>query len=165
MAMSRTIATLLVHAALLAAPAVAAAQQPAATSPVPSAGALPVVEVHRNASCGCCLKWVEHLREAGFQVNVHVSDDMQALKRRLGVPDAQRSCHTAQVGGYFVEGHVPAADVRRLLAERPAARGLAVPGMPLGSPGMETPDGTRQPYTVELVAADGTARTYAEHGR
>ena len=164
MAMSRTIAALLVHAALLATPAFAGAQ-PAATSPVPPAGALPVVEVHRNASCGCCLKWVEHLREAGFQVNVHVNDDMLALKRRLGVPDAQRSCHTAQVGGYFIEGHVPADDVRRLLSERPAARGLAVPGMPPGSPGMETPDGTRQPYTVELVAADGTARAYAEHGR
>ncbi len=124
----------------------------------------PLIEVHRSPTCGCCLKWVEHLRDSGFRVAVHDSDDMQAVKQRLGVPENQRSCHTAQVGGYFVEGHVPAADIRRLLKEKPKARGLAVPGMPLGSPGMEVPDGTKQPYAVELVSRDGSTTTYSRHG-
>ena len=89
---------------------------------------------------------------------------MGPIKQRVGVPYAKGSCHTAEVGGYFIEGHVPATDVQRLLAERPDARGLAVPGMPAGSPGMELPDGTVHPYTVELVHRDGSTTGYARHG-
>jgi hypothetical protein len=104
------------------------------------------------------------MRAKGFQVEVQDHDDLVAVKQRLGVPMAKASCHTAEVGGYFVEGHVPAEDVRRLLADKPKARGITAPGMPIGSPGMEAPDGTVQPYTVELVQADGTAVPYATHG-
>lgn len=147
--------------ALAACAPVSALAQQGPVSPVRSAS---VIDVYRSPSCGCCLLWVEHLRAEGFQVAVHDTDDMQAVKQRLGVPEGQRSCHTASVGGYFVEGHVPATDIRRLLKDRPAARGIAVPGMPLGSPGMEVPGGTVQPYTVELVGRDGTARTYSRHG-
>lgn len=129
------------------------------------APAAPQVEVYRSPTCGCCLKWVDHLRANGFQVAVRDSDDMQAVKQRLGVPEGQRSCHTARVGGYFIEGHVPAADIQRLLDDKPAARGIAVAGMPLGSPGMEMPNGNVQPYAVELVARDGKATVYARHGQ
>lgn len=125
---------------------------------------LPVVLVHKTPTCGCCGAWVEHMRAAGFQVQVEERADLEPVRQRLGVPGGKVSCHTAQVGGYFVEGHVPADDVKRLLAERPRARGLVVPGMPLGSPGMETPDGRVQPYTVERVETDGTTTAYAHHG-
>lgn len=130
-----------------------------------TAGALPVVLVHKTPTCGCCGAWVEHMRAAGFPVQVEERTDLEPVRQRLGVPYGKGSCHTAQVGGYFVEGHVPAEDVKRLLAERPRARGLVVPGMPLGSPGMETPDGRVQPYTVERVEPDGTTTAYAHHGR
>ena len=129
-----------------------------------TAAALPVVLVHKTPTCGCCGAWVEHMRGAGFQVQVEEHADLEPVRQRLGVPQGKASCHTAQVGGYFVEGHVPAADVKRLLAERPRARGLAVPGMPMGSPGMETPDGRVQPYTVERIEADGTTTAFARHG-
>lgn len=162
--MHRFILLLLVAAALAgAAPSVLAAG-PAKASPVARKALLPI-DVHRSPTCGCCMKWVEHLRDAGFQVRVHEHADMQPIKRRLGVPDSARSCHTAQVGDYFVEGHVPAADIKRLLADRPVARGIAVPGMPLGSPGMEVPDGTVQPYEVQLVGHQGATQVYARHGR
>jgi len=134
-----------------------------AASPAAAATPLPTVVMHKSPSCGCCSKWADHLRAAGFRVEVRDHDDMLAVKQRLGVPMDQASCHTAEVGGYFVEGHVPAQDIKRLLAEKPKARGIAVPGMPAGSPGMEVPDGTVQPYTVELVQADGTALAYAQH--
>ena len=127
--------------------------------------ALASVLVHKNPSCGCCDLWVEHLRNAGYQVEVRDEEDLNAVKERLGVPYGKGSCHTAEVGGYIVEGHVPAEDIKRLLAEKPDARGLVLPGMPLGSPGMEVPDGTVQPYTVELVQRDGTTVAFAEHGR
>ncbi|GAB2512930.1 DUF411 domain-containing protein [Lysobacter humi (ex Lee et al. 2017)] len=128
-----------------------------------SRGARPAVIVHRDAGCGCCLKWVDHLRKAGYTVDVRVSDDMQAIKQRLGVPAAARSCHTAEVAGYFVEGHVPVADVDRLLAERPEGRGIATPGMPIGSPGMEVPGMAAQPFSVALVDARGRMRVFATH--
>lgn len=121
--------------------------------------------VHKNPSCGCCELWVEHLRKAGYRVEVRDEEDLNAVKERLGVPYGKGSCHTAEVGGYIVEGHVPVEDIKRLLAEKPDARGLVLPGMPLGSPGMEVPDGTVQPYTVELVQRDGTTVAFAEHGR
>lgn len=137
----------------------------AADAPASPAGAaLPLVVVYKTPTCGCCGAWVSHMKSAGFPVEVHDLDNLDAVKTRVGVPFAKGSCHTAEVGGYFVEGHVPAADVKRLLVERPAAKGLTVPGMPAGSPGMEVPDGTVQPYDVELVAADGTTSVYAHHG-
>jgi hypothetical protein len=123
------------------------------------------VLVHKNPSCGCCELWVEHLRKAGYRVEVRDEEDLNAVKERLGVPYGKGSCHTAEVEGYIVEGHVPVEDIERLLAEKPDARGLVLPGMPLGSPGMEVPDGTVQPYTVELVQRDGTTVAFAAHGR
>ena len=123
----------------------------------------PLVVVHKNEYCGCCNGWVEHMRKAGFEVEVRNVANMSPVKERVGVPPGKGSCHTAEVGGYFIEGHVPAVDVKRLLAEKPDAKGLAVPGMPVGSPGMEAPDGRTQPYTVELVAKDGSTSAYAEH--
>lgn len=129
------------------------------------AAALPLVLVHKSASCGCCGAWVEHMRSAGFSVEVRDSENLDPVKIRVGVPFGKGSCHTAEVGGYFVEGHVPAADIKRLLAEKPDARGLVVPGMPAGSPGMEMPDGRIQPYLVELVGRDGTTSAFARHGQ
>ncbi len=124
---------------------------------------LPLVTVHKNASCGCCVLWVEHMQAAGFRVEVRNIDNMEPVKSRLGVPFGKGSCHTAEVGGYLVEGHVPADDIKRLLAQQPTAKGLVLPGMPMGSPGMEMPDGRTQPYTVELVHSDGSTLAFAEH--
>lgn len=114
------------------------------------AAPLPLVRVAKDPSCGCCDDWVSHIEAAGFPVRVAESGDMGGLKRRLGVPVELASCHTAQVDGYVIEGHVPAAALHRLLAERPEARGLAVPGMPAGSPGMEFPDLLPETYDVFL---------------
>lgn len=140
---------------------------PAMQGDLPSAtvdDSLPLAIVHKSPSCGCCGLWVAHLRQAGFQVDVRHEDDLNPIKERLGIPYGKGSCHTAEIGGYVVEGHVPAADIKRLLTEKPDAKGLVLPGMPLGSPGMEVPDGTVQPYTVELVKRDGSTVAYAEHG-
>lgn len=125
------------------------------------AAALPLVLVHKSPTCGCCTKWVEHLRNAGFTVQVDETDDLAPIKSRLGVPEQMASCHTAEVAGYFVEGHVPVEDIQRLLAEKPATKGLAVPGMPMGSPGMEGPH--TQPYQVMQVDAQGGTTVYAHH--
>ncbi len=120
-----------------------------------------VVEVYKSPTCGCCGQWSQHLRSGGFAVNVHEIGDIDAFRVRSGVPAAFASCHTALVDGYVVEGHVPAADIRRMLAERPKARGLAVPGMPAISPGM---DGTHGPgYEVLLFRTDGTSRVYRSY--
>ena len=119
--------------------------------------------VHKSASCGCCGAWVDHMRAAGFAVEVRNADDLTPVKERVGVPYGKGSCHTAEIGGYFIEGHVPVADVRRLIAEKPKAKGLVLPGMPTGSPGMESPDGRVEPYTVELVGRDGATTAFAEH--
>lgn len=132
------------------------------TSPVDNA--LPLVTVHKSPYCGCCEKWIEHMQAAGFKVEVVNTDDMTPVKQRVGIPPGKGSCHTAEVDGYFVEGHVPAEDVKRLLAERPEARGIAVPGMPIGSPGMESPDGRVQAYEVQLVDKQGLTRTWSTHG-
>ena len=129
-----------------------------------SANAQDLVTVYKNESCGCCKLWVRHLQDAGFTVEVHDIDNMGPTKERVGIPVAMGSCHTAEVGGYFVEGHVPAEDIKRLLREHPEAKGLTVPGMPAGSPGMEVPSGQTQPYDVFLVAKDGTTSVYAHHG-
>lgn len=136
----------------------------AAESPVSTNG-LPLALVHKSPSCGWCGLWVKHLEDSGFQVEVRNSDDVNPVKQRLGVPYGKGSCHTAEIGGYFVEGHVPAEDIKRLLAERPEAKGLVLPGMPMGSPGMESPDGTSQSYTVELVRRDGATSPFSQHRR
>lgn len=124
---------------------------------------LPPVVVYKSPSCGCCGLWVEHLRAAGFVVDVRNTDNLNPIKESAGIPAGKGSCHTAQVGDYFVEGHVPASDIKRLLHEKPDAKGLVLPGMPMGSPGMETPDGRTQPYTVELVSRDGSTSAFEEH--
>ncbi len=119
--------------------------------------------VYKDPSCGCCTKWVAHLRSAGLQPDVHDRSDMDALKDSLGVPVALRSCHTAVAGRYLIEGHVPAADMKRLLAAAPkGVVGLAVPGMPAGSPGMEVP-GQAERYDVIAFATDGTTKLFAHH--
>lgn len=123
-----------------------------------------LVVVHKTESCGCCHLWVEHLKENGFKVTVRDVVDLGGIKERVGVPYGMGSCHTARVGGYFIEGHVPAADIVRLLDERPDAKGLTVPGMPLGSPGMEVASGQTQPYDVHLVARDGSTSVFTHHG-
>lgn len=136
-----------------------------ATSSQQSGSALPVVDVHKDPNCGCCSKWVEHLRQHDFTVRVTDTNDLGAVKAAYGVPSQVESCHTALVGGYVVEGHVPAADIVRLLQERPAIAGIGVAGMPIGSPGMEVPGTKAQPY--EVVAFDKDARThvFARHGQ
>lgn len=116
----------------------------------------PTIAVSKSPSCGCCGAWVDHLRANGFAVTVRDVADVTPEKRRLGVPETLESCHTALVEGYVVEGHVPAADVKRLLHTRPAGvKGLAVPGMPVGSPGMEVGD-RKEPYKVVAWTADGS---------
>jgi hypothetical protein len=122
------------------------------------------IVVHKSETCGCCKLWVTHLEKAGFNVEVVNSDNLAAIKERVGIPYGMGSCHTAEVEGYFVEGHVPAADIQRLLRERPAAKGLTVPGMPAGSPGMEIPSGKVDPYDVLLVKKDGSTSVFAHHG-
>jgi hypothetical protein len=118
-------------------------------------------EVFKSPYCGCCGKWVEHLKQNGFEVTVHETDNMPAQRKALGMPDTYGSCHTARIGGYVVEGHVPAADLRKLLASKPKALGIAAPGMPQGSPGMETDKPA--PYDTLLVMGDGSARVFASH--
>ena len=123
-----------------------------------------VVEVAKTATCGCCSAWVEHLRSSGFTVNATdmAMGQLIRFKQQHGITAELSSCHTARIAGYTIEGHVPAADVRRLLAERPAAIGLAVPGMPLGSPGMEA-GSTREAYDVLLVKPDGSTEVFTHY--
>jgi hypothetical protein len=111
--------------------------------------AAPLVTVYKSPSCGCCEQWVRYLQQEGFEVKAIDRQDLSAIKRRLSVAPELSSCHTALVDGYVIEGHVPAAPIRRLLAERPQTRGLSVPGMPLNSPGMGTMDGALRTYTLE----------------
>lgn len=121
--------------------------------------------VYKTPTCGCCDGWVAHMREAGFAVTVNNVPDTGPVRARHGLPDALAACHTGLVGGYLIEGHVPAADVRRLLAQKPAAIGLAVPGMPMGSPGMETLRNDRDPYDTLLVLRNGASRVFARHNQ
>ncbi len=133
-----------------------------AAQPVWAAPDALIVDVYKSPTCGCCSKWVDHLKANGFTVRSHDTHDVVTHKARLGVPAGYGSCHTAQVGGYLVEGHVPAKDIKRLLKEKPRARGLAVPAMPMGSPGMET-GGRKDAYDVFLVNRDGSTKTYAHY--
>lgn len=122
------------------------------------------ITIYKSPSCGCCGAWVEHIKSAGLETVVVDEEDLTPIAKRLGVPDNMRSCHTALIDGYFIEGHVPAPDIKRLLDERPAARGIAVPGMPIGSPGMEQGD-RRDDYDTLLVDPQGGVRVYARHNR
>src|SRR5580765_6252895 len=123
----------------------------------------PTMTVQRDPGCGCCLNWVAHLQKAGFKVLVTESPVMDAVKDQKGVPKTVRSCHTGVVNGYVIEGHVPVADIQRLLKERPAVVGLAVPGMPAGSPGMEMSNGRTQPYSVLSFDKSGKTSVFASH--
>lgn len=123
------------------------------------------IAVYKDATCGCCAVWVAHLEKAGFVAMVTNADDMAALKDKQGVPVSLRSCHTGVVNGYAIEGHVPVADIQRLLTERPAIVGLAVPGMPIGSPGMEVPGMKPQAFDVIAFEKDGTRRVFASHNK
>jgi len=130
--------------------------------PTFAAARSPEVQVFKSPYCGCCGAWVDHMRAAGFAVNVTEVADTTAARKRLGVPDRFGSCHTATVEGYVLEGHVPAPEVRRLLSTRPKAVGLAVPSMPPGSPGMEA-GARKDPYQVLLVDASGGATVFASY--
>ncbi len=129
--------------------------------PVLAMAATPVINVYKSATCGCCEAWVKHLRDNGFKVEPHDVANPSDTREKMGMPDKFGSCHTAVVDGYAIEGHVPAADIKRLLASKPKAKGLAAPGMPLGSPGMEGP--RRDAYDVYLVLPDGSARVYQHY--
>ena len=136
----------------------------AALAQSPRTDKAPLLQVWKSPDCGCCGEWVQHMRDNGFVVEIFDVGNV-AARKSLGMPDKLGSCHTARVGGYVIEGHVPAADVQRLLREKPNALGLAVPGMPIGSPGMDGPEygGRRDPYDVLLVARDGTTRVFQSH--
>jgi len=130
--------------------------------PAIAANALPRVEVFKNPSCGCCGAWVDHLKAGGFDVKVTLMDDTAVTRKKLGLPDRFGSCHTAVVAGYVVEGHVPAKDIKKLLAMKPVAVGLAVPGMPVGSPGMEM-GARKDTYQVLLVDKQGRDRVFSSY--
>lgn len=148
-------------AAAKAAPAAPAAPGAAAPAAAPSADA-PLVVVYKDPSCGCCKQWVEHMRQNGFRVEAHDTSGVDGIKDGAHVPAAARSCHTGLVGGYAIEGHVPAEAVRRLLRDHPAdVAGLAVPGMVTGSPGMEGPN--PQHYEVVAFTKDGRTSVYEQH--
>jgi len=124
----------------------------------------PLVEVWKDVSCGCCHDWIAHMKANGFELRAYDGGNV-AARQRLGVPAQLGSCHTALVDGYVIEGHVPASEVQRLLRERPPAMGLVVPGMPIGSPGMDTPayGGRRDAYSVLLLGKDGNTSVYASY--
>jgi len=124
------------------------------------------VEVYKSPSCGCCGLWVKHMQDQGFKVTANnvAYSILARIKRQAGVKEEYASCHTAKIGGYVIEGHVPAEDVKRLLAEKPDAMGLVVPGMPIGSPGMEMGN-EKEAYEVLLVKKDGTTEVFARHGQ
>ena len=120
--------------------------------------------VYKSPHCGCCTEWVDHVKATGLKVVIHETELVSDIAARLNVPDEMRSCHTAEIGGYFIEGHVPAADIRKLLRERPKARGLAVPGLPIGSPGMEQ-DGRRDAFATLIVDRNGVSRVFTRHNQ
>ncbi len=150
----------------VAALALGLAASVAAGRPMPSPAAVaPLMHVYKSPTCGCCKSWVEMMQGAGFEVRVTDLDEaaLQGIKARHGVRESLQSCHTALVNGYVVEGHVPAADIHRLLREKPAVVGIAAPGMPRGSPGMEVPGGARDPYQVLTFTKAGATTVFARH--
>ena len=151
--MSRSTVIALTVATLALFGAVAAQQKPAG----------PLVEVFKTPTCGCCSQWVEHMRKNGFTVRTTDLNDLSEIKKSRGVPADVQSCHTAVVNGYVVEGHVPPADVHRMLKEKPAIAGIAVGGMPIGSPGMESPYVKAEPFNVIAFTKSGVTRVFAKH--
>lgn len=142
-----------------------AQQRPKPAAPKQTAPKPIMLAVYKTPTCGCCSKWVDHMKQNGFTVHVTDLNDLSAIKAKHGVPSNVQSCHTAIVNGYVVEGHVPAVTVKRMLKERPAAAGIAVPGMPQGSPGMEAPGNiVPPPYEVVTFDRKGETRLYAKHG-
>lgn len=125
--------------------------------------AKPKIVVYKDPGCGCCNAWVDHLRASGFDVEAHNDGSMDERKTLMGVPNALASCHTAQAGAYVIEGHVPAADIKRLLAQHPAVLGLAVPGMPMSAPGMAQPGAKKVPYDVIAFGKGGKTSVYARY--
>jgi hypothetical protein len=121
------------------------------------------ITVYKSSTCGCCTKWVDHLRANHFAPAIHDREDMDSLKDQLGVPAAMRSCHTAVADKYLIEGHVPAADIRRLLSKRPKVKGLAAPGMPAQSPGMAPEGSLPEGYDVLAFRADGTSEVFSRY--
>jgi len=121
------------------------------------------VEMYKSPTCGCCTGWAEHLRDAGFTVNEIKRDDMASIKTQIGVPEKLTSCHTALIGGYIIEGHVPAADVARLLKERPKIAGLTAPGMPMNAPGMQAKGLPPKGYTVYAFKKDGAKYVFSQY--
>jgi hypothetical protein len=121
-----------------------------------------VISAYRNPGCGCCEKWAEQLEAAGFEVNMRDDPDLASRRSATGVPDDLAGCHTAVMGDYVIEGHVPLAEIEKLITEKPAIRGIAVPGMPTGSPGMEMGE-SRDAYDVVAFAADGTRNIFAKY--
>jgi hypothetical protein len=122
------------------------------------------LNIYKSPYCGCCGAWVDHIKASDLRVVVHEMEDVTPMAKKLGVPDAMRSCHTAVIDGYFVEGHVPAPDISKLLRERPKARGIAVPGMPIGSPGMDQ-GGRRDAYATLIVDHRGASRVFVRHNQ
>jgi hypothetical protein len=155
--MGKNIVSIAVGVAAVAGFGIAAAQQKAPEG-------LPKVSVYKTSSCGCCRLWVDHLKANGFEVQAMdvSSADVRNVSKMAGLKDEDTSCHTARIGNYTVEGHVPAADIKRMLKEKPAIAGLAAPGMPMGSPGMEQ-GGVKEPYDVLAFKKDGTSTVFAKH--
>lgn len=122
----------------------------------------PTMEVWKSPTCQCCSKWAQHMRDSGFNVHIHNETALNPLKTKLGVPETLASCHTAQVSGYVIEGHVPAGEIHRFLTEKPIVRGIAVAGMPIGSPGMEMGN-QKEPYDVMTFQESGEIAIYAKH--
>ena len=131
-----------------------------AVSPLAHA-AEPVIDVYKTATCGCCTAWIDHLKANGFKVVAHNVADPGTIRAKFGIGEQYGSCHTGVVNGYAVEGHVPAGSIKKLLKEKPKASGIAVPGMPMGSPGMEGP--RKEAYKVLLVTKDGGTKTFTSH--
>lgn len=129
--------------------------------PLFAIAANPVIEVYKSATCGCCNEWVKHLKASGFTVKTSNVANPSDYRETAGIPNQFGSCHTGMVGAYAIEGHVPASEIKRLLAEKPKAAGLAVPAMPMGSPGMEGP--RKDPFDVLLIQANGRATVYAHY--
>lgn len=133
-----------------------------ALSPMAQQAIATELTVYRSPSCGCCGVWIEHMQAAGFQITDELTDDLESIKADHGLPAGLAACHTTLADDYVIEGHIPAADIQRLLTEKPDIAGIAVPGMPIGSPGMEAGDYV-EPYTVFAFSASGETASFAEH--
>ena len=140
-----------------------AAATAAIALPAKAAKAPLAIKVYKSPTCGCCSQWVDHLREAGFTATVDDDSDLDAIKRKFGVPDDLASCHTGVINGLVIEGHVPAADIKKFILKKSSALGLAVPGMPTNSPGMEAPHMANEPYTVWEFFKNGKRKAFAQH--